>query len=116
MQDVPSVVSAIQFYVNSQPSLRYTKILHISSLLIFIRLEYYCANLMLDFIFLVFGKHYSFSVILRNCCLRNLCNYHSVSLRGRNVYVQFSSHRELTTMDQNQGREDEVGFILVFLY
>ena len=30
--------------------------------------------------------------------------------RGRNVYVQFSSHPELTTMDQNaQGRGDEVG-------
>jgi hypothetical protein len=32
------------------------------------------------------------------------------SSRGRNVYVQFSSHQELTTMDQNtQGRGDEVG-------
>lgn len=31
------------------------------------------------------------------------------SIRGRNVYVQFSSHQELTTMDQNtQGRGDEV--------
>ncbi|KAL7262805.1 hypothetical protein ACSBR1_001043 [Camellia fascicularis] len=30
------------------------------------------------------------------------------SIRGRNVYVQFSSHQELTTMDQNsQGRGDE---------
>lgn len=30
--------------------------------------------------------------------------------RGRNVYIQFSSHQELTTMDQNtQGRGDEVG-------
>ncbi|XP_014624503.1 polypyrimidine tract-binding protein homolog 3-like isoform X1 [Glycine soja] len=29
------------------------------------------------------------------------------SIRGRNVYVQFSSHQELTTMDQNQAREDE---------
>lgn len=29
--------------------------------------------------------------------------------RGRNVYVQFSSHQELTTADQNaQGRGDEV--------
>lgn len=29
--------------------------------------------------------------------------------RGRNVYIQFSSHQELTTMDQNtQGRGDEV--------
>lgn len=44
--------------------------------------------------------------------------------RGRNVYVQFSSHQELTTMDQNaQGRGDEVGtfsacviaIIIVFL-
>ncbi|GMN48518.1 hypothetical protein TIFTF001_017683 [Ficus carica] len=31
------------------------------------------------------------------------------AIRGRNVYVQFSSHPELTTMDQNaQGRGDEV--------
>ncbi|OMP11963.1 hypothetical protein COLO4_03566 [Corchorus olitorius] len=30
------------------------------------------------------------------------------TIRGRNVYVQFSSHQELTTMDQNaQGRGDE---------
>ncbi|KAJ0570089.1 putative RNA recognition motif domain, nucleotide-binding alpha-beta plait domain superfamily [Helianthus annuus] len=30
------------------------------------------------------------------------------SIRGRNVYVQFSSHQELTTMEQNtQGRVDE---------
>ncbi|CAI9301739.1 unnamed protein product [Lactuca saligna] len=30
------------------------------------------------------------------------------SIRGRNVYVQFSSHQELTTMEQNtQGRGDE---------
>ncbi|GAU41129.1 hypothetical protein TSUD_288190 [Trifolium subterraneum] len=49
MQDIPSAVSAIQYYANSQPN-----------------------------------------------------------IRGRNVYVQFSSHRELTTMDQqSQGREDE---------
>ncbi|KAI3698048.1 hypothetical protein L6452_31158 [Arctium lappa] len=32
------------------------------------------------------------------------------SIRGRNVYVQFSSHQELTTMEQNtQGRGDESG-------
>ncbi|RHN51079.1 putative nucleotide-binding alpha-beta plait domain-containing protein [Medicago truncatula] len=54
MQDVASADSAIQFYINSQPS-----------------------------------------------------------IRGRNVYVQFSSHRELTTMDQNQGREDEPNRILL---
>ncbi|KAL8234009.1 hypothetical protein R6Q59_020109 [Mikania micrantha] len=49
MQDVPSAVSAMQFYANVQPS-----------------------------------------------------------IRGRNVYVQFSSHQELTTMEQNsQGRVDE---------
>ncbi|MED6126423.1 hypothetical protein PIB30_078326 [Stylosanthes scabra] len=35
------------------------------------------------------------------------------SIRGRNVYVQFSSHQELTTMDQNQGREDEPNRILL---
>ncbi|KAL5195321.1 Polypyrimidine tract-binding 3 [Glycine soja] len=29
------------------------------------------------------------------------------SIRGRNVYVQFSSHQELTTMEQSQGRGDE---------
>ncbi|KAL5122895.1 Polypyrimidine tract-binding 3 [Glycine soja] len=34
------------------------------------------------------------------------------SIRGRNVYVQFSSHQELTTMDQNQAREDEFSFSL----
>ncbi|RYQ93068.1 hypothetical protein Ahy_B09g099331 isoform D [Arachis hypogaea] len=33
------------------------------------------------------------------------------SIRGRNVYVQFSSHQELTSMDQNQGRGDEVGIL-----
>ncbi|WJX66198.1 hypothetical protein P8452_50778 [Trifolium repens] len=35
------------------------------------------------------------------------------NIRGRNVYVQFSSHRELTTMDQSQGREDEPNRILL---
>ncbi|XP_057973366.1 polypyrimidine tract-binding protein homolog 3 isoform X1 [Malania oleifera] len=36
------------------------------------------------------------------------------SVRGRNVYVQFSSHQELTTMDQNpQGRGDEPNRILL---
>ncbi|KAK6277131.1 hypothetical protein POUND7_017454 [Theobroma cacao] len=31
------------------------------------------------------------------------------TIRGRNVYVQFSSHQELTTMDQTaQGRGDEL--------
>ncbi|KAF3445486.1 hypothetical protein FNV43_RR10662 [Rhamnella rubrinervis] len=35
-------------------------------------------------------------------------------IRGRNVYVQFSSHQELTTMDQNaQGRGDEPNRILL---
>ncbi|GFY85639.1 polypyrimidine tract-binding protein 3 [Actinidia rufa] len=33
------------------------------------------------------------------------------SIRGRNVYVQFSSHQELTTMEQNsQGRGNEPGY------
>ncbi|KAK4758419.1 hypothetical protein SAY87_019720 [Trapa incisa] len=55
MQDVPSAISALQFYANVQPS-----------------------------------------------------------IRGRNVYVQFSSHQELTTMDQNsQGRGDEPNRILL---
>ncbi|KAL8233346.1 hypothetical protein R6Q57_003124 [Mikania cordata] len=55
MQDVPSAVSAMQFYANVQPS-----------------------------------------------------------IRGRNVYVQFSSHQELTTMEQNsQGRVDEPNRILL---
>ncbi|GLT67451.1 hypothetical protein SLA2020_397610 [Shorea laevis] len=36
------------------------------------------------------------------------------SIRGRNVYIQFSSHQELTTMDQNtQGRGDEPNRILL---
>ncbi|RYQ93071.1 hypothetical protein Ahy_B09g099331 isoform C [Arachis hypogaea] len=35
------------------------------------------------------------------------------SIRGRNVYVQFSSHQELTSMDQNQGRGDEPNRILL---
>jgi len=35
--------------------------------------------------------------------------------RGRNVYVQFSSHQELTTMEQSQGRGDEVGLFCVYL-
>ncbi|KAL4557704.1 hypothetical protein LXL04_035891 [Taraxacum kok-saghyz] len=36
------------------------------------------------------------------------------SIRGRNVYVQFSSHQELTTMEQNtQGRGDEPNRILL---
>ncbi|PHT50287.1 Polypyrimidine tract-binding protein -like protein 3 [Capsicum baccatum] len=31
------------------------------------------------------------------------------SIRGRNVYVQFSSHQELTTVEQSsQGRGDEL--------
>ncbi|KAK4280185.1 hypothetical protein QN277_011840 [Acacia crassicarpa] len=33
--------------------------------------------------------------------------------KGRNVYVQFSSHQELTTMDQSQGRGDEPNRILL---
>ncbi|XP_057490397.1 polypyrimidine tract-binding protein homolog 3-like isoform X1 [Actinidia eriantha] len=36
------------------------------------------------------------------------------SIRGRNVYVQFSSHQELTTMEQNsQGRGNEPNRILL---
>ncbi|KAL3841303.1 hypothetical protein ACJIZ3_025894 [Penstemon smallii] len=36
------------------------------------------------------------------------------SIRGRNVYIQFSSHQELTTMDQNaQARGDEPNRILL---
>ncbi|KAJ0750108.1 putative RNA recognition motif domain, nucleotide-binding alpha-beta plait domain superfamily [Helianthus annuus] len=36
------------------------------------------------------------------------------SIRGRNVYVQFSSHQELTTMEQStQGRVDEPNRILL---
>ncbi|CAI9102948.1 OLC1v1001350C1 [Oldenlandia corymbosa var. corymbosa] len=36
------------------------------------------------------------------------------SIRGRNVYVQYSSHQELTTMDQStQGRADEPNRILL---
>ncbi|CAN1235109.1 Polypyrimidine tract-binding protein homolog 3 [Linum perenne] len=36
------------------------------------------------------------------------------TIRGRNVYVQFSSHQELTTMDQSsQGRGDEPNRILL---
>ncbi|KAK2659061.1 hypothetical protein Ddye_005594 [Dipteronia dyeriana] len=55
MQDVPSAISALQFYTNVQPT-----------------------------------------------------------IRGRNVYVQFSSHQELTTMDQNaQARGDEPNRILL---
>ncbi|KAI7744138.1 hypothetical protein M8C21_010926 [Ambrosia artemisiifolia] len=55
LQDLPSAVSAMQFYANVQPS-----------------------------------------------------------IRGRNVYVQFSSHQELTTMEQStQGRVDEPNRILL---
>ncbi|KAI4352746.1 hypothetical protein L6164_006967 [Bauhinia variegata] len=35
------------------------------------------------------------------------------SIRGRNVYVQFSSHQELTTMDQSQGRGEEPNRVLL---
>ncbi|KAK7270421.1 hypothetical protein RIF29_23541 [Crotalaria pallida] len=35
------------------------------------------------------------------------------NIRGRNIYVQFSSHQELTPMDQNQGRGDEPNRILL---
>ncbi|PWA71734.1 hypothetical protein CTI12_AA277830 [Artemisia annua] len=39
---------------------------------------------------------------------------HQPSIRGRNVYVQFSSHQELTTMEQStQGRGDEPNRILL---
>nr|GEU60460.1 polypyrimidine tract-binding protein homolog 3 [Tanacetum cinerariifolium] len=39
---------------------------------------------------------------------------HQPSIRGRNVYVQFSSHQELTTMEQTtQGRGDEPNRILL---
>ncbi|XP_044475252.1 polypyrimidine tract-binding protein homolog 3-like [Mangifera indica] len=55
MQDVPSAMAALQYYINVQPS-----------------------------------------------------------IRGRNVYIQFSSHQELTTVDQNtQGRGDEPNRILL---
>uniref|UniRef100_M1C6H8 RBP50 n=1 Tax=Solanum tuberosum TaxID=4113 RepID=M1C6H8_SOLTU len=38
------------------------------------------------------------------------------SIRGRSVYVQFSSHQELTTVDQNaQGRGDEVSDLFLVL-
>ncbi|KAE9611360.1 putative RNA recognition motif domain-containing protein [Lupinus albus] len=35
------------------------------------------------------------------------------NIRGRNVYIQFSSHQELAPMDQNQGRGDEPNRILL---
>ncbi|CAL0320503.1 unnamed protein product [Lupinus luteus] len=35
------------------------------------------------------------------------------NIRGRNVYVQFSSHQELAPLDQNQGRGDEPNRILL---
>ncbi|XP_021771562.1 polypyrimidine tract-binding protein homolog 3-like [Chenopodium quinoa] len=55
MQDVPSAVNVLQYYTNTQPT-----------------------------------------------------------IRGRNVYIQFSSHQELTTMDQNtHGRGDEPNRILL---
>ncbi|KMT19578.1 hypothetical protein BVRB_1g011950 [Beta vulgaris subsp. vulgaris] len=55
MQDVPSAVNILQYYTNTQPT-----------------------------------------------------------IRGRNVYIQFSSHQELTTMDQNShGRGDEPNRILL---
>ncbi|CAL9114506.1 unnamed protein product [Musa textilis] len=40
------------------------------------------------------------------------------SVRGRNVYIQFSSHQELTTADQNsQGRKgDQVCTLMTTLY
>ncbi|MQL89810.1 hypothetical protein Taro_022397, partial [Colocasia esculenta] len=31
------------------------------------------------------------------------------NIRGRNVYMQFSSHQELTTVDNSQGSKDQVG-------
>lgn len=41
-------------------------------------------------------------------------------IRERNVYIQFSSHQELTTMDQNtQGRNqvgDQILNILLFMW
>ncbi|KAM7507913.1 hypothetical protein LguiA_018366 [Lonicera macranthoides] len=46
-------------------------------------------------------------------CLRDFV-VKAVVLLGRNVYVQFSSHQELTTMEQNaQGRGDEPNRILL---
>ncbi|RHN51083.1 putative nucleotide-binding alpha-beta plait domain-containing protein [Medicago truncatula] len=35
------------------------------------------------------------------------------SIRGRNLYVQFSSHRVITSANQSQGREDEPNRILL---
>ncbi|KAK9134437.1 hypothetical protein Syun_013767 [Stephania yunnanensis] len=38
------------------------------------------------------------------------------SVRGRNVYIQFSSHQELTTMDNSQGRSGGDQFFLLFSF
>ncbi|KAE9618320.1 putative RNA recognition motif domain-containing protein [Lupinus albus] len=38
------------------------------------------------------------------------------NIRGRNVYIQFSSHQDLAPTDQNQGRGDEVGIFVTKLW
>lgn len=97
MQDVPSAVNALQFYSNVQPSIRY---------LLRQNLYFQLESCMWSFSCCYVCYIFLFSLIGGSFCLSD---------RGRNVYVQFSSHQELTTMDQNsQGRGDEVSDFLFY--
>lgn len=107
MQDIPSAVTAMQFYANVQPSIRYHDIK-----------KCFWFGLCSKYI----PPSWEHLVLLRTLCDRNHSlfldsifkwfKYLIVTYRGRNVYVQFSSHQELTTMDQNsQGRGDEVSYL-----
>lgn len=106
MQEIGAAVNAMQFYSNVQPSIRYlvTQNMYIQ-LEIFMQLF----KLLSLLSFQETALHYIF--------LFNLDQWLTLLVhRGRSVYVQFSSHQELTTVDQNaQGRGDEVSDLFLVL-
>jgi len=112
MQHVPSSVNALKFYANVQPNIRckwlvyfyLLRVYMIASTVVFI-IWFLVSNLDIFNAPLI-----PFDIIFLNNIIFLL--FYS---RGRNVYVQFSSHQELTTMDQSQGRGDEVGLFCVYI-
>ncbi|KAJ8446064.1 hypothetical protein Cgig2_017566 [Carnegiea gigantea] len=99
MQDVASAISVLQFYANVQPSISLQHRLYSSFINIaFVKGLRSC------------GAYFVKSVAMIDKIVIRDPYYRSYQVwRGRNVYVQFSSHQELTTIDQNShGRGDEV--------
>lgn len=139
MQDIPSAISALQFYTNVQPSIRHINFCNLAMLIFhFIFIKYFAGTTSPWLGVHIFTPLYEDVSSSPGLCVpcygheeKNIRDNRAKSqhlpflcfslnlyswfenfpffTRGRNVYVQFSSHQELTTMDQNsQGRGDEV--------